>query len=41
MAGRHHRWNGQELGHISGAGEEQGRLECCSPLGCIELDNTG
>ena len=41
MAGWHHRCNGHELGQILGDGEGQGSLECCSPLGCKELDMTG
>ena len=41
MAGWHHRCNGHEPGQISGDGEGQGSLECCSPLGCKELDMTG
>ena len=33
MAGRHHGYNGHELGKTLGAGEGQGSLACCSPRG--------
>ena len=41
MAGWHHRCNEYELGKISGDGERQGSLVCCSPWGCKESDMTG
>ena len=41
MAGRHHWFNGHELGQTSGDDEGQGGLLCCSPWGCKELDTTG
>ena len=34
MAGWHHRCNVHRLGQISGDGEGQGGLACCSPWGC-------
>ena len=40
MAGWHHQCNGFELGKISGDGEGQGGLACCSPWGPKELDTT-
>ena len=33
MIGRHHRFNGYELGQTLGDGEGQSDLECCSPWG--------
>ena len=33
MAGRHHPFNGYELGQTLGDGEGQGGLVCCSPWG--------
>ena len=41
MAGWYHRCNGHELGKISGDGEGQGDLVCCSPRGHKELNVTG
>ena len=41
MAGWHHQCNGHELGQISGDGEGQRGLGCCSPWGRKELDLTG
>ena len=38
MVGWHHRLNGHESEQIEGDSEEQGSLDCCSPLGCKELD---
>ena len=40
MAGWHHQCNGHELVQISGGGEGQGSLACCSPWGRKELDTT-
>ena len=40
MIGWHHRLNGHEFGHAPGDNEGQGRLVCCSPWGCKELDTT-
>ena len=40
MVGRHHWFNGHELGQILGNAEGQGSLECCSPWGHKELDTT-
>ena len=40
MVGWHHRLDGHEFEQAMGARDGQGRLECCSPLGCIELDIT-
>ena len=36
--GRHHQFNGHELGQTLGDGEGQGRLACCSPWSCKESD---
>ena len=36
-----HWCNGHKLGQISGDGEGQGSLACCSPWGCKESDTTG
>ena len=41
MAVWHHECNGHELGQISGDGEEQGGLVCCSPWSNKESDMTG
>ena len=38
MVGWHHRLNAHEFEPISGDGEGQGRLVCCSPWGQKELD---
>ena len=40
MVGWHHQLDGHELGQTEGDGEGQGRLVCCSPWGCKELDTT-
>ena len=40
IIGWHHRLNGHESEQASGVGYGQGSLECCSPLGCKELDTT-
>ena len=40
MVGWHHWLDGHEFEQAMGAGDGQGRLECYSPLGCIELDMT-
>ena len=34
MAGRHHQYNGYELGQTLGDGEGQEGLACCSSWGC-------
>ena len=36
----HHRLNGHEFEKVSGVGDGQGSLVCCSPWGCKELDTT-
>ena len=36
----HHQYNGRELGQISGDGEGQRGLACCSLWGCKELGKT-
>ena len=38
--GWHHRLNGHEFEQVSGVGDGQGSLVCCSPWGCKELDMT-
>ena len=40
MAGWHHQCNGRELGQISGDGEGERGLECCSSWGRKELNMT-
>ena len=40
MVELHHRLNGHELEQALGVGDGQGRLVCCSPWGCKELDVT-
>ena len=40
MVGWHHRLNGHEFEQVSGDGEGQRRLACCSPWGRQELDMT-
>ena len=40
MVGWRHRLNGREFEQIPGDGEEQGRLECCSPWHLKESDMT-
>ena len=38
IIGWHHRLNGHKFEQISGDGEGQGNLACCSPWGLKELD---
>ena len=40
MVGWQHRLNGHEFEQALGDGEGQGRLVCCCPWGCNELDIT-
>ena len=40
MVGWHHWLNGHEFEQTPGNSEGQGRLVCCSPWGCKELDMT-
>ena len=40
MVGWHHRLNGHEFEQVSGVGDGQGSLVCCSPWGRKELDTT-
>ena len=40
MVGWHHRLNGHEFELALGVGDGQGRLSCCNPWGCKELDKT-
>ena len=40
MVGWHHQLNGLEFEQVSGDGEGQGSLACCSPWGCKEWDTT-
>jgi len=40
MIGWYHQINGQEFDQTLGDSEGQGRLACCSPWGCKELDMT-
>ena len=40
MFGQHHQLNGHEIEQTLGVGDGQGRLACCSPQGCKELDVT-
>jgi len=40
MVGWHHRLNGHEFEQPPGVGDGQGRLMCCSPLGCKKSDMT-
>ena len=39
MAGWHHQLDGPEFEQAPGVGDGQGRLVCCSPWGCKELEN--
>ena len=39
MIGWHHQLNGPEFEQAPGVGDGQGRLACCSPWGCKELEN--
>ena len=36
----HHQFDGHEFEQDPGVGDGQGRLVCCSPWGCKELDTT-
>ena len=40
IVGWHHWLNGHEFEQVLGVGGRQGRLACCSPWGCKELDTT-
>ena len=40
MVGWHHWLNRHEFEQASGVGDKQGRLACCSPWGCKELNRT-
>ena len=40
MVGWHHWLDGHEFEQSPGDGDGQGRLVCCSPWGCKELDTT-
>ena len=40
MVGWHHQLNGLELEQVSGVGDGQGSLTCCSPWGHKESDMT-
>ena len=40
MVGWHHRLDGLEFEQAPGVGDGQGRLACCNPWGCKELDTT-
>ena len=40
MVGRHHRFNGHELGQTLGDSKKQGSMTCCSPWGREESDMT-
>ena len=40
MVGWQHQLNGYEFEQAPGDGEGQGRLTCCIPWGCKELDTT-
>ena len=40
MVGWHHQISGHEFEQTSGDSEGQGRLVCCSPWGCKQLDMT-
>ena len=40
MVGSHHCLDGREFEQVPGIGDGQGRLACCSPWGCKELDTT-
>ena len=41
MVGRHHQFNGHELGQTLGYGDGQESLVCCSPWGCKESTRLG
>ena len=40
MVGMHHQLNGHEFEQVSGAGDGQGSLACCSPWHHKQLDMT-
>ena len=40
MAGWHHRLDGHEFEQVSGVGDEQESLVCCSQWSCKESDTT-
>ena len=40
MVGWHHRLSGHESAQALGDSQEQGRLACCNPWGCKELNKT-
>ena len=40
MVGWHHQLNGHKFEQAPGAGDGQGSLACCSPLGHKQLDMT-
>ena len=40
MVGFHHPLNGHEFEQVPGVGDGQGRLACCSPWNCKELDTS-
>ena len=40
MVGWYHRLDGHEFEQASRVGDGQGKLVCCSPGGCKELDTT-
>ena len=40
MVGFHHQFNGHQFEQSLGDSEGQGRLVCCSPWGCKQLDTT-
>ena len=40
MVGWHLQLDGHEFEHALGVGDGQGRVACCSPWGCKELDTT-
>ena len=40
VVGWHHKLKGHESEQFPGDGEGQGRLACCIPWGCKELDMT-
>ena len=40
MVGWHHRHDGYEFEQVTGDGERQGSLVCCSLWGCKQSDTT-
>ena len=40
MVGWHHQLNGREFEQVSGVGDGQGSLVCCTTWGCKEPDTT-